>query len=152
MWQIWSIYTNRLQVEITMRYKIYMSVYGDERTIKTLENELNDDDSSVKCHEKVKAAVSVTGKAAPWSYSTNRCSLQSEDLDKGITDFLLDHRDLMNVIKNHPLRDQMYVSVVIIMQYDSQESPQSIYLSSGTIALLKEIDASFEIDAVQVMQ
>lgn len=135
-----------------MRCKAYIGIYGDESTIKSFGKDANIDGATIRCHDKVTEAVSITGKPSPWSFSTGRITLETDDIDAEIKTILNTHKELIPIIKRYVKNADLCVSVVVIMQYDEDESPRGIFLSSDTISILNDINADFEVDAVQLMQ
>lgn len=55
-----------------MQIEAYLSVGGDERTIRAIHEETNISDASVRPYRKAKAEWSVTGEDNPWDGERSR--------------------------------------------------------------------------------
>ena len=131
-----------------MRIEAYLSVGGDERTIREIHEKTNIPEASIRSYPKAKAQWSVTGEDNPWGWGTAPVALNIDDPDHGLRALLTKYRPIFPIIKNC-CGPNTAITLQIVTRYkQGEDDPRGLHLSAQTILLLGELGASLDNDAV----
>ena len=126
-----------------MRIEAYIRVVGDEATIRAIHRETSVRNASIK---RLKARRGVSGKEMWWGWKTARTLVDPDHPDDGLRAMLQAHRAIFPVIKRNQAKTDIYLELVT--QYEEDEEPQGLYLSSETVRLLSEMRGALDNDVV----
>ena len=122
-----------------MRIQIYISIKGDESTIRAIDGEANPSNVCVSS-QSPGAAV----EHGVWHWSTQPIDAEAGRADRGLDDLgeaFLTYRRIFSIISRHRTQGTE-VFLEMVREHDP-EGPCGLYLSAETIATLSEIGAGF---------
>jgi hypothetical protein len=122
----------------------YLRVLSDENTIRAIHAEAGLPKANIK---QLKARRGVAGENKWWNWETARTPIDIDNPDEGLKALLYFHRPIFPVIRKYcgPETD---VYLELVAQYEENEEPQGLYLSSETVQLLSEMGAALDLDVV----
>lgn len=133
-----------------MRIEAYLSIGGDERTIRKIHEETKVSGATIRSYPKAKARWSVTGEDNPWGWGTTPILLDVDNPDAGLREMLIKYKPIFPTIRKH-LEERTAVLLQIVTRYKRGEDPRGIYLSAETISLIHELGAALDNDVVWLM-
>jgi hypothetical protein len=133
-----------------MRIQGYLRVYSDESAVRAIHDATKVPGATITQHLKVKAQWSVTGKDAPWSWTTARVPINIDKLDEGLSNLLAAHKSIFPIIRKYQ-GSKTAITLQLITQYDKDDDTRGLHLSAETISLLNELGAAFDNDVVSRM-
>jgi len=133
-----------------MRIEAYLSVGGDERTIRAIHEETNIREASIKAYPKAKARWSVTGEDNPWGWGTTPVALNVDNPDEGLKALLTRYRGIFPILKKYR-GPKTAITLQLVTRYREGEDPRGLYLSAETISLLCEFGGALDNDAVWIV-
>ncbi len=134
-----------------MRMEAYLSIGGDEHTIRAVHEETNIPGASARAYPKVKAEWSITGDESPWGWGTAPVVLDVDGPDSGLNAMLIKYRSVFPIIRKHR-GPRTGITLQIVTRYKQGEDPRGLYLSAETISLINELGAGLDNDAVWLVE
>src|SRR5690242_19851125 len=130
-----------------MDMEAYLSIGGDERTIRAIHDETKVPDASIRAYPKAKAQWSITGEDEPWGWGTTPVPLDDDNPDAGLKALLSRYRAIFPLIKKYR-GPKTAITLQMVTRYREDEDPRGLHLSAETISLLNEFGGDLDNDAV----
>jgi hypothetical protein len=125
-----------------MRYEVYIRLLGDESIVQALHEETRVPGATV---EQLRARKNDTEYW--WNWRTPKVSIEGAEVDRGVKTLLDQHRRFFAAIKRRR-ENGADIYLELVTYYRENEQPAGFYLSAGTVALLNELGAALDHDAV----
>lgn len=127
-----------------MRIHAYIRVVGDETLVRAIQSEANLQNATIR---ETKAPIGNSSDAKWWNWSTPRVPLGEDSPDDGLKELLSRYRPVFPIIRKRS-GPNCAVYLQLLTEYETNEEPRGLYLSSETIGLLHELGGALDNDVV----